>query len=211
MVCAICEIRKPRRYCPGVKGDICAQCCGTEREVTVHCPFDCPYLETARAHEKMPDLKAEDFPNRDIKVTSDFIYSNQRLVEFVGATLAGTAFSTPGAVDNDVREALDTLVRTYRTLQSGLYYETRPNNPVAAAIHVRMQEAITQFREQSVKEEGMTTIRDADLLGVLVFFEHQERQWNNGRRLGRAFLDFLRQQFRVEPEAQQESSGLLQP
>ena len=44
MNCAICETRRPRRYCPGVRGEICAICCGTAREVTVDCPLDCPYL-----------------------------------------------------------------------------------------------------------------------------------------------------------------------
>ena len=41
----------------------------------------------------------------------------------------------PGVVDRDVLEALDGLIRTYRTLQSGVYYESRPNNPLAGSIY----------------------------------------------------------------------------
>ena len=52
MACAICETRRPRRFCPGVRGDICSICCGTEREVTVDCPLDCEYLQEARRHDK---------------------------------------------------------------------------------------------------------------------------------------------------------------
>ena len=48
MKCRICDTRKPRRYCPGVTGDICSICCGNEREVTVDCPLDCPFLVEAR-------------------------------------------------------------------------------------------------------------------------------------------------------------------
>ena len=50
--CAICEIRKEKRFCPAVHGRICPQCCGEQREVTLDCPHDCPYLIQAREHEK---------------------------------------------------------------------------------------------------------------------------------------------------------------
>ena len=56
MPCAICQIRRPRRFCPGVRGDICSLCCGTEREVTVNCPLDCEYLQEARKHEKLSEF-----------------------------------------------------------------------------------------------------------------------------------------------------------
>jgi len=50
--CAICEIRKEKRFCPAVHGRICPQCCGEQREVTLDCPSECPYLQQAREHEK---------------------------------------------------------------------------------------------------------------------------------------------------------------
>jgi len=50
--CAICNVRKEKRFCPAVHGRICAQCCGEQREVTLDCPSDCPYLQQAREHEK---------------------------------------------------------------------------------------------------------------------------------------------------------------
>src|ERR1700690_4136512 len=50
--CAICEERKEKRFCPAVHGRICPQCCGEQREVTLDCPSDCPYLQQARAHAK---------------------------------------------------------------------------------------------------------------------------------------------------------------
>ena len=37
----------------------------------------------------------------------------------------------------------------------------------------------------------MHTVRDADVLGVLVFLQRLEMRYNNGRRRGRAFRDFL--------------------
>ena len=52
MSCAICEIRKEKRFCPAVHGCICPQCCGEQREVTLDCPSDCPYLVQAHEHER---------------------------------------------------------------------------------------------------------------------------------------------------------------
>ena len=58
MACALCETRRPRRFCPGVRGDICTLCCGSEREVSVACPLDCEYLREAHKHEKpVPNAK----------------------------------------------------------------------------------------------------------------------------------------------------------
>jgi hypothetical protein len=56
----------------------------------------------------------------------------------LGSRLLEASLAQPGAVDSDVRDALESLIRTYRTLQSGLYYETRPTNLIAAGLHQRM-------------------------------------------------------------------------
>src|ERR1700682_5299675 len=71
MKCKICNTRKPRRYCPGVNGDICSICCGSEREVTVNCPLDCPYLVEARHHEKPPAMSAQQLPNQDVRISEE--------------------------------------------------------------------------------------------------------------------------------------------
>jgi hypothetical protein len=175
-----------------VRGEICAPCCGAEREVTVGCPFECEYLQEARRHEKPPDPTPDSFPNQDIRVSESFLRENERLLTFVGRTLLESALALPGAIDCDVRDALDSLIRTYRTLETGLYYETRPNSLVAANIHVRLQQSVQEYRQKETQSTGVTTIRDAAILGVLVFLQRLEVSNNNGRRRGRAFLDFLR-------------------
>jgi hypothetical protein len=198
--CQICEKRRPRRYCPGVRGDICSQCCGAEREVTVDCPLDCEYLLVARQHEKTPELSLDDFPNQDIRVTDQFIDEHGRLVVHISRTLAEAALQTPGAVDNDLKEALEASIKTYRTLESGLIYESRPANPYAASIQQFLQTGLQNYREQMRRATGLHTIRDADILGVLVFLERLQIQYNNGRRRGRAFLHFLLRSLPPEPQ-----------
>ncbi len=203
MECAICQTRRPRRFCPGVRGDICSLCCGAEREVTVDCPLDCEFLREGRRHEKTWERDAAELPNRDIQVTEELLRANEDLLTFLSLNIFHAAMQVPGAVDSDVREALDGLIRTYRTLQSGIYYESRPNNPLAGSIYDAVQGALAEYRNSEQKELGMTKTRDADVLGVLVFLQHFALYRDNGRRRGRAFLDAVREFH--PPEA--ESSG----
>jgi hypothetical protein len=208
----ICQLRRPRRACPGVGGDICSVCCGTEREQSVSCPLDCPYLREARAHEKPAPVDPEQIPNRDIEVGESFLQRNEILLAALIPAVAEAGLATAGAVDSDVREALDALVRTYRTRESGLYYETRPSNLIAAAVQERIRKNIEDFQQALAKRSGMETLRDADILGVLVFLESVEYQVDNGRKRGRAFLDMLREQSAaVLPDAPASGSSLLLP
>ena len=210
MACAICQTGRPRRHCPGVQGDICTVCCGTEREVTVSCPLECEYLRNARKHERVEPLDAEHIPNRDIRVSEVLLENNQELLEFLSRTLAAAALETPGAVDRDVRDALAALIRTYRTLQTGIYYQTLPENAVAAKIFRGVEEAVGAFRRHETSRLGMSRTRDADVLGLFVFLERLELDRNNGRPRGRAFLDLLRG-LQESPGGASESSPLMLP
>jgi hypothetical protein len=154
--------------------------------------LDCEYLQEARRHDKPVDIDPATVPNQDIRITEHFVDEHQHLLSFLGNVVAGSAFDTPGAVDYDVREALEALIRTYRTLASGVYYESVPPNPLAANIYRTVQNAVASYREREQQELGMSRTRDADVLGMLVFLQRIEFDRNNGRRRGRAFLDSLR-------------------
>ena len=192
MACAICQIRKPRRFCPGVRGDICTLCCGNEREVTVDCPFECEYLQDAHKHEHPAPLDPKTMPNQDIHVTEEFLGEHENLFLALAMSLFDAAMDKPGAVDSDVGDALDALVRTYRTLQSGVYYETRPVNALANQIFDFVQQRLQEFRETERKELMSSRTRDSDVLYMLAFWQRMEWDRHNGRPRGRAFLDFLR-------------------
>jgi hypothetical protein len=195
-----------------VRGDICTLCCGTEREVTVDCPLDCEYLEESRKREKPRSLAGTELPNRDIQVTEKLVHDNQELLAFLTVTLVRSALESPMAVvDSDVREALDGLIRTYRTLQSGVYYESLPANPLAAGIYSSVQNALAEFRHDEPRRLGMTRTRDADVLGILVYFQHFEIDRNNGRRRGRAFLDALRAFYPAASGSADPASSLILP
>jgi hypothetical protein len=197
-LCKLCDKKRARRYCPGVGGDICPVCCGTERENTIDCPLDCEHLQEARRHERpaidKAEAGAENIPNRDIRVSEQFMRDHEREVLWLTQALARALESSRG-VDMDAREALDALIQTYRTRESGLIYETRPQNPFAAAIQQALVQSIEELRKALTAEKGMETLRDSQILGVLVFLQRLEIQHNNGRRRGRAFFDFLRGYF----------------
>jgi len=131
-----------------------------------------------------------DYPNKDIRISDEFLARNEGLLIFLSVALAGACQNRPELIDLDIREALEALIRTYRTLATGLVYETKPNNPLAAFVSEKLQESVARFRKAMEEKTGMP-MRDADILGVLAFLQRMELHQNNGRRKGRAFIHSL--------------------
>lgn len=198
--CKLCQKRRGRRHCPALGADICPSCCGAERENTIDCPQFCEYLQEARLREHPVEIPAEAIPNRDIRVGEEFLRDHEDLVTWLSIALA-RSMEKERAVDQDAREALGALIRTYRTRESGLIYETRPANPYAASIQDALNVAIEDMRKGIAEETGMQSLRDADILGALVLLERAELQHANGRRRGRAFYDFLTAHFKPQAES----------
>jgi hypothetical protein len=130
------------------------------------------------------------------------------LISWLSAALA-RSLERERAVDFDAREALAAMIQTYRTLESGLIYETKPQNPYAASIQAALQQSLEELRADIAKETGMHSLRDTEILGALVFLQRLELQHNNGRKRGRAFSDFLRGFFPAEPVP--DSTALITP
>jgi hypothetical protein len=179
----------------------------------VDCPLDCPFLQEARKHDRPPEPDPDNLPNRDVNITEKFLGDNTALFGFACHALLGSSLNAPGVVDNDIREVLDSLARTYRTRESGLIYESRPTNLLAAALQKQLHDELDQFRAQVKENMGMETIRDADVFGILVLLQRLEFTHNNGRPRSRAFLDFLRQELQDSGAAPPGGggSGLIVP
>jgi hypothetical protein len=190
VTCKLCEKKRAKRHCPGVDGEICPACCGAERENTIDCPLDCEYLLDAREHERRAPAAVDTLPNADIKLNDEFLKEQEPLILVLAISLV-RAMRTGRAVDSDAREALDALIRTYRTLESGLIYETRPGNPYAAGLQEALNKAIEEVRQRVAEQSGMHTMRDKDILGALVFLQRMELEYSNERRRGRAFMQCL--------------------
>lgn len=187
--CTLCESRRARRNCPALNQDICPQCCGSKREETISCPFDCIYLREGRAHEKLVRLLPEQFPNSDVRIDDNFLDQNQALFTFCGAALSMAAEPVQGVLDTDVREALEALIAKYRT---SLIYEPTLQNQLAATVYQNFESKVDEFRTK-VKDSGGNTeaILDQYMLRLLVFLQRLALMNNNGRAKGRYFIQFL--------------------
>jgi hypothetical protein len=152
--------------------------------------------------EKPVPLTEAEFPHKDIQVSEEFLREHEQVVMSISTALA-RAMEKARAVDRDAQEALEALIQTYRTLESGLIYETRSPNPYAAAIQDDLKRAVEELNKSLTETAGMHTLRDTDILGTLVFLERLGLHHRNGRPRGRAFFDFLRAYF---PEAPPEAA-----
>jgi hypothetical protein len=200
--CAICEIRKEKRFCPAVHGRICPQCCGEQREVTLDCPSECPYLQQAREHEK--PRSAEEFDPAalflQVEISDQFTYEREHLLMGLTYALAAAARANRALNDQDLIAALSALCTRYeRLVNTGLHYDQALTSSIQNAAAAQVQEMVKQYREAEQKQLGYTNLRDSDALKALVFLLRLGHGRTNGRPKSRAFIDFLFAQF---PEKQ---------
>ena len=204
MSCAICEIRKEKRFCLAVHGKICPQCCGEQREVSLDCPSECVYLRQAREHERPRQSNEVDqnalFPK--IEISDQFLYEQEQLIVGISYSLARSARAAQALRDADVIAALTALTKTYETLAvSGLHYEIAITNLSQQAIVSEIQKMIKEYREAEHKHLGFTRLRDSDVLRALVFLLRMALTRTSGRPRSRAFVDFLLAQFPEQEHA----------
>jgi hypothetical protein len=200
--CAICEKRKEKRFCPAVHGRICPQCCGEQREVTLDCPSDCPYLRQAREHEKPRSLEeldgAELFPR--VEIGDQFVYEHEHLLIGMSFALAKGARNDRALTDIELLSALTAMAKTYETLvNSGLHYETPVASVSQQAVAAEVQELLKGYRETEEKNLGYSRLRDSEVLRALVFLIRMGHARTSGRPKSRAFIEFVSAQF---PEKQ---------
>lgn len=193
ILCKICGKRRARRPCPAVDGEICTICCGTEREVSLSCPLECVYLQEAHRREKPIALTDKQPSNPDMQVTEEFLAQHEELMLFCIYSLVEAALRTAGALDSDVLAALEALIQTHRTLESGLVYETRAENTLAAAVQRAFAASLADYQKLRAEREALSPVRNSEILKILVFLHRLGQQNQNGRPRGRMYLDLLRQ------------------
>ena len=206
--CAICEVRKEKRFCPAVHGRICPQCCGEQREVTLDCPSDCPYLRQAREHEKPRSVDEFDAASLflHVEISEQFTYEREHLLMGLTYALAKAAQADRGLNDRDLTAALNAMCTSYERLaNSGLHYEQPLTSAAQLAVAAQVDEMLKEFREIEHKQLGYTTLKDSEVLKALVFLLRLAHARTSGRPKSRAFVDFLVAQF---PEKQ---SSVLAP
>lgn len=198
MTCVICEIRKEKRFCPAVHGRICPQCCGEQREVTLDCPSDCPYLQQAREHEKPRPADQID-PSAlflQIEVSDQFMYEKEHLLMGLTYALAKSARAERSLHDQDLIASLSMLAKAYeRRVNSGLHYGQPLTSESQRRVVLEVETMIKEYREAEQKHIGYSTLRDSEVLKAVVFLLRLAHGRTSGRPKSRAFVEFLFAQF----------------
>ena len=198
MTCVICEIRKEKRFCPAVHGRICPQCCGEQREVTLDCPSDCPYLQQAREHEKPRPADQID-PSAlflQIEVSDQFMYEKEHLLMGLTYALAKSARADRSLHDQDLIASLSMLGKAYeRRVTSGLHYEQPLSSESQRRVVLEVETMVKEYREAEQKHVGYSTLRDSEVLKAVVFLLRLAHGRTSGRPKSRAFVEFLFAQF----------------
>jgi len=192
--CAICHERKEKRFCPAVHDKICPICCGTEREVTLDCPGECPYLQQARKNENMNHLREldRDALMPDVEVPDSFMYEREALLGGMSVAIAQAGRRDRQIYDRDVIAALTAMAKTYETqVKSGLIYEQPTTSAAQHAIAAEISKMLQEMRKVEEQHRGYSTIKDSDVLKALVFSLRLALGKTSGRPKSRAFLDFL--------------------
>ena len=209
MTCPICHKRKAKRFCPARGDSICSVCCGTEREVTIDCPSDCPHLIASRRYDyERKEIDWEKMPFRDTKIEPSFLDDHEALVGALAYSVCVYARDNHDLVDPDVLAAISSLAQTYRTLSSGIYYEKPLDYRLQRELYDRLRAAVEDHRKAEAQHTGLGAMRDADVRDALIFLAQLGFTRSNERPKGRAFLDLLRSQLKL-PQLDKPASNIV--
>jgi hypothetical protein len=206
MKCSLCNQRKGRRSCPAKQATICAQCCGEKRVLEIACPESCEYLKIGRSHEAN-QMGARhyrvDNPVEQAKrsrILADF----EPVIADLQTLIAIERKSSRDLADADVAEALNCLLKTLRTEDRGVIYETTATNLRADALRRQLGDLIESYRYPEESDRQRIHLKDAiECLEVLqaVVASHMEA--------GSASLSFV--DFLVRHLPQRADAGPSQP
>jgi len=211
--CAICKTAKAKRFCPGIREEICPGCCGAGRERTIDCPLNCEYLAEAHRHEKKPESDPSAMPGVGVRLEDDFLQANEFLIVLVGSAMCEAFRPHTNALDTDAVAALDALAETGKARAAGVVYEAKPVNPIAADMFEAVEARIADVRRRMEEADGKYSLPDPIVEGVVLFLQRVAFGLNNGRPKCKAFLVFL-SQFYVnvkDAEAEAEEAGGDEP
>lgn len=179
-------------------GRICPQCCGEQREVTLDCPIDCPYLQQAREHEKPRSPEQIDPAGLflQVSVSDQFMYEKEHLLMGLTYALSKAARADRSLHDQDLIATLAMLANSYeRRINSGLHYEQPLTSDSQRTAANEVETMIKEYREAEQKHVGYSTLKDSEVLKALVFLLRLAHGRTSGRPKSRAFVEFLHAQF----------------
>lgn len=210
LTCPICKKRKANRFCPAKSEKICAVCCATEREVTIDCPSECPHLIASRQYEdERREIDWSQLPFGDVKVSPSAFRGHETLLDAIALGICDFAAQQRLLTDSDAIAALQGLAESYQTLAKGIYYEKPLDDRVRHELYMHLKESVAKYRKEEAARSAVSSLRDGTVRDALIFMTQLGATRTNGRPKGRAYLDFLRSQFKLKGAAEAASAPLL--
>ena len=188
--CPLCRTRKAKRFCPAKQARICPVCCGQKREVEIDCPADCVYLHSGREYERSRRARLGEGGQLTERLWSrSFQARNRELLAGLWVVIHESRSQSPDLVDGDAREVLERLIRTYRTLESGLYYDHEPDTLSQQALYRSVKSSLERL--QKPEDLSASTPKTGDVLDCLQMTLEMANLSDSSRPRSREFLDQL--------------------
>lgn len=211
--CPLCRARKAKRFCPAKQARICPVCCGRKREVEIDCPSDCVYLESGREYERSRRVMRGEVGQRTERLWSRaFLARNMEVLMGLWTAIDEYRTRFPSLVDADVREVLEQLARTYRTLESGLYYDHEPDTLRQKDLYGSVKSFLEQL--QNPEDISASTPKTADVRDCLQLNLELAERSDPSRPRSRDFLDWIATSLskaNAEPSRLEEPPGIILP
>jgi hypothetical protein len=154
--CPVCRERRPKRSCPALGQTICTVCCATKRLVEIHCPPDCVYLSSAKAHPAAVVQRRQD---RDLGFLLPLVASlsdtQYRLaVLFQSVIVRHAAAAMPPIYDVDVAEAAAAAAATLETSRKGIIYEHQAVSAPAQRLTADLRQVVDDIIKQNTTQQS---------------------------------------------------------
>jgi len=207
--CPVCSNRPGKRYCPAIAEQICAVCCGTKREIEIDCPSSCSYLKASRLYESEKPIPDPEVTSKVHNYDERFIERYHQVLDALTAAVVEEHMNSKWLVDNDVIEVYRLLRTTMKTLSSGIYYESLPDNPIRLSLYRRLKSLLDEIMEPDPGGARMT-LKVSEAIDVLDFLTLVAQANSSIRPKSRRYLDWVAQRFSGLSQASQ-SSGIILP
>jgi hypothetical protein len=215
MKCPICDQRKAKRSCPAKNAQLCAQCCGEKRILEINCPETCEYLQTGRKREGEEHAKILHLLSpQDLQKYRHVLMSHQDILARIEYAIGRERILSHDLMDKDVAEAVAILLKTYKTEDNGILYETVSENLRVEPVRRELRSVIEKMRNpEGNKNQGIIAAEKLHLpldaiIECLEFIQAVMTAYQEKRSSGRDYVDLLA---RMIPREEKKPSSILFP
>lgn len=200
MRCPLCGTRKAKRNCPAKSAQICGICCATKREIEIDCPTSCSYLREGYQYAKVKSPLEQRARSMTIDRTFDrgFLIANEKFLMELSKVILESFRSVPHLHDADVVGAMAALEKTFRTLDKGLYYDSKPDGSLEQFLYLKLKESI-DLKIQNPDAQGHR-LKVSTAIDCLVFLQQFALIKGSGRPLSRGYLAHVEEVFLHAPQ-----------